>query len=137
MPTSPFLRLPVNADEGFPQSFLLAMLGNTYRFELYVNVAEHELPPFGSGVDPRTTLDLVGGSRPAPSPTPPTGHLVLVVVRQEADGDVPLLRRRVLPGLVYPARDLLITFFEITVALGNLNGVGAYGSRIAAGVAAR
>jgi hypothetical protein len=125
-----FRQLPVDADEGFPQSFLLAMLGNVYRFELYVNVAEEQLPTYPAAADPRTALDLIGDRRG------PRGLLVLAVVRQDPGGETSLIRRRVLPGQVYAARELRLRFAEITVAIGNLNGVGEFGSRIRAEVAA-
>ena len=93
--------LPVDPDEGFPQSFLLALDERTYRVELYVNVAPSSCLPARPAT--RDVIDLVGatGDRPA-------------AVRRDcwsarspgrtADGDVgPLLRRRLLPGLLYTA----------------------------------
>ena len=63
--------------------------------------------------------------------------LVVAVARQDPAGDTWLLRRKVVPGLVYRAGDLLLTFRTLTVAVRNLNGVGSFGSEIVAGVAER
>lgn len=127
-----YVTLPVDADDGFPQAFLLATNGNTYRFEFHVNIAEEQLLA-AQPVAARTLLDLVGdASAPAGAPA---GILVMAVTRQDPAGDVPLLRCRVLPGLVYDARDLLLTFTSIVVAAGNLNGAGSFGSALGAGVA--
>lgn len=121
--------LPVDPADGFPQSFLLGAGDRTYRVELYVDVPEHVLD---AGADPRTPIDLVGSAtRPA------QGMLVGVVVRQAADGTpVQLLRRRLLPGLVYSTQELVLVVDELRVAIGNLNGVGSFGSvlRARAGV---
>jgi hypothetical protein len=126
-----FLNLPVDGDDGFPQSFLLALGGSTFRFELHVNIAEEQL--LAARPAPRSLLDLVGdGSAPTGTPA---GILVMAVTRQDPAGDVPVLRRRVLPGLVYDARDLLVTFSSVTVAAGNLNGAGSFGSALVGGVA--
>lgn len=41
-----YLQLPINADEGFPQSFRLNFNGKTYQIVLYVNVLEDTpVPP--------------------------------------------------------------------------------------------
>ncbi len=121
--------LPVEPADGFPQSFLLGVDDRTYRIELYVDVPEHALDP---GADPRTPLDLVGSAE-----RPAQGMLVGVVVRESADGSpVQLLRRRLLPGLVYVAAELVVVVDELRVAVGNLNGAGSFGSvlRARAGV---
>ena len=120
-----FTRLPVDPDEGFPQSFLLGIGGRTYGFSWYVNVPETELIGDRRPSDPRTWLDLVGDPT---EPDGPAGILVLVVDRRDPDRVVPLLRRRVLPGLTYDARDLWVRIETIGIAIGNLNGAGAYGS---------
>jgi hypothetical protein len=129
-PIAGLTRLPVNPDEGFPQSFLLALAGRTYQVELYVDVPEHLLP---REAGQRDSVDVVGsGSGPA------VGLLVAAVSRQEADGTlVPLLRRRLLPGLVYTARELVLVIDEVYVAAGNLNGAGPFGSVLVARVGVR
>ena len=99
--TAGLLGLPVDPDEGFPQSFLLAMGGASYRFELYVDVPEHVLT---ADPDPRDPLDLVGAAD-----SPAQGMLIGTVARQNTDGSATtLLRRRLLPGLLYPAGELLL-----------------------------
>jgi hypothetical protein len=125
MPELAFTRLPVDPDEGFPQSFLLGLGGRTYGFSWYVNVPEVTLLGDRRPHDPRVRLDLVGDPT---EPDGPAGILVLIVDRRDPDGVVPLLRRRVLPGLVYDARDLWVRVDTIGIAVGNLNGAGSYGS---------
>lgn len=122
--------LPVDPSDGFPQSFLLGIGERTYRVELYVDVPEHVLDP---DADPRTPIDVVGSAA-----TSAQGVLVGVVVRQSADGTpVQLLRRRLLPGLVYTARELVLVVDEVRVAVGNLNGAGSFGSVLRARAGAR
>ncbi len=49
VPTAPpWLPLPIDADEGFPQSFRLALDTGLYRVGLYVNVSEELLETLGS-----------------------------------------------------------------------------------------
>jgi len=120
--TYAYRKLPINADEGFPQAFLLVLGEATYRFTLYVNVAEEALP-----ADLGSVLDLATGR----------AFLALAVARQDAGGETVLLRRRVVPGLEYRAGDLMVTFRTVRVAVRNLNGVGAFGSQIVGGVALR
>jgi hypothetical protein len=144
VPVAGLTRLPVNPDEGYPQSFLLALAGRTYQVELYVDVPEHLL---GSEPGQRESIDVVGGGTTgstgaeagAHDPTAPAiGMLVAAISRQEADGSlVPLLRRRLLPGLLYSARELLLVVDEVYVAAGNLNGAGPFGSVLVARVGAR
>lgn len=112
--------LPVNADEGFPQSFRLRFRGRVYRIDLYVNASEEAIAAGG-------VLDLFG-----------TGpFLVVAVGREEPGGLVPLVRRKVVRGLPCPAGALRLVFREAVVDVRNLNGAGAYGSRVHAEVAAR
>jgi hypothetical protein len=128
--TDGLLGLPVDPDEGFPQSFLLALAGATYRFDLYVDVPEHELPEHP---DPRDPLDLVGAAD-----SPAQGILVGAVVRQNTDGtSTTLIRRRLLPGLLYRAQELLVAVDEVRIARGNLNGAGTWGSVLTARVGLR
>jgi hypothetical protein len=132
-PIAGLIRLPVNPDEGFPQSFLLALAGRTYQVELYVDVPEHLLP---REPGQRDRIDVVGGG--AGAGTGAAGLLVAVLARQEPDGTlVPLLRRRLLPGLLYTARELLLVVDEVYVAAGNLNGAGPFGSVLRARVGVR
>ena len=129
-PVAGLTSLPVNPDEGFPQSFLVALAGRTYRVELYVDVPEHLLP---REPGQRESVDVVGGAA-----GPAIGLLVATIARQEPDGTlVSLLRRRLLPGLLYSARELLLVVDEVRVAAGNLNGAGPFGSVLRARVGAR
>lgn len=124
--------LPVSADEGFPQSFLLALGERTYRVELYVDVAEHLLP---SKPGPREIIDVVGGT---PGGRDAIGLVVAAIARQQTDGTlVPLLRRRLLPGLVHTAREVVLVVDDMRIAVGNLNGAGRFGSVVHARVGAR
>lgn len=131
--TAALRTLPVDASDGFPQSFLVGIGERTYRVDLYVDVPEHLLDDPATAADPRTTIDLVGSAT-----APAQGMLVATVVRQSADGTaVQLLRRRLLPGLVYTARELVLVVDEMRVAVGNLNGAGSFGSVLRARAGAR
>jgi hypothetical protein len=79
-------------------------------------------------------LELTRATGPAGSLR---GMLVGTITRQDSSGDVVLLRRRLLPGLQYTARELLLTVEEMSLAMGNLNGVGNFGSVLTARVALR
>lgn len=129
--TATYLTMPVDADEGFPQSFLVAIGAGTYRLELYVDVPEAELP--GWPADPQLPIDV--GDDPGGSGA--RGLLVGSVIRQDPGGDTVLLRRRLLPGIVYTLQDLRLYVDEATVALGNLNAAGPFGSRLTIKVAPR
>lgn len=118
-----FHRLPINADEGFPQAFLLVVGEVTYRFALHANVAEELLP------DQNAVLDLGPGSAGR--------FMVVAVAREDPGGETALLRRKIISGLRYRAGDLVLTFPTLRVAVRNLNGVGACGSEVVGGVAAR
>ncbi|MFI9297617.1 hypothetical protein [Streptomyces gardneri] len=115
--------LPVDADEGFPQSFRLRFGEHVYRIELYVNAAEEtvEEAAAAGGV-----LDLLGGGP----------FLVVAVAREEPGGLVPLLRRKAVRDLPCPAGELRLVFREALVDIRNLNGTGSYGSKVLAGVSA-
>ncbi|HYQ62566.1 hypothetical protein [Actinophytocola sp.] len=116
-----FLRLPINAADGFPQAFRLAVAGRTYRFQLYANVAEE-------------LLDTATG----PLELPARGaFLVLSVDREEPAGLTTILRRKLVPGITYQAAELALTFPTMLLDPRNLNGVGEFGSRVIGGVAPR
>ncbi|QES10180.1 hypothetical protein DEJ44_34200 [Streptomyces venezuelae] len=133
-----FYRLPVEPDAGLPQAFRCPVGGTTYDFALYAN--------FDSGEDdpPEMLYDLTSWSRapqpidPEQQPVPP-GHLVLRVTAPGPDGPRVLLQRKLVPepDLVHEAGPLAVKLVEATVARGNLNGAGHYGSRIVIGVARR
>ncbi|MEU2604071.1 hypothetical protein [Streptomyces albus] len=114
------LSLPVNADEGFPQSFRLRFGDRLYWIELYVNADEETVSAGG-------VLDLLG-----------TGpFLVVAVAREDPAGLVPLVRRKVVRDLPCPAGELELTFHEARVHVRNLNGAGGFGSTVLAGVGPR
>lgn len=118
------VRLPVDADDGFPQAFRFTYAGRTYRVGLYVAVAEHQLEPHRA--DPRVLIDVAGDDPRAWL----RGWLVGDVVR-EADGrDVVLLHRRLLPGLSYVLAELRLDVVHTALAIGNLNGHGPFGSEL-------
>ncbi|WP_369034219.1 hypothetical protein [Streptomyces adonidis] len=120
MVTRSFLRLPIDADEGFPQAFRLAVAGRNYQFRLYANVAEDIVDSAPSG-----PLDL------------PTARafLALSVDREEPGGPVTILRRKLVPAVEYPAAELALTFRTMRLDLRNLNAAGSFGSEVVGGVA--
>jgi len=114
-----FATLPVNADEGFPQCFRLQLGTTVYQLDFSVNVAE-EVLALSSGV-----LDL-----PADR-----AFLVVGVAQETPAGLLSLLRRKVVPGLQYPAGPLVLTFPSAQIDVRNLHGAGSYGSSVVGGVA--
>ncbi|MEO5878201.1 MAG: hypothetical protein ABIS86_03805 [Streptosporangiaceae bacterium] len=115
-----YRRLPINADEGFPQAFRLAMSGQEYRFGLYANIAE----------------ELVRAAPAGPLELPAAAaFLVLEVGREGPGGLVTILRRKLVPGVEYLAAELALTFRTLRLDLRNLNGAGAFGSEVVGGVA--
>ncbi|MFD3565999.1 hypothetical protein [Streptomyces sp. NPDC058667] len=133
-----FQRLPVEPDAGLPQAFRCPVGNTPFTFALYANFHGGEQDP------PETLYDLVEGSRtPCPQaasaqPRPP-GCLVLRVIGTGPDGPRVLFLRKLVPepNLVHEAGPLAFRLVEATVARGNLNGSGHYGSRIVIGVARR
>lgn len=122
MRTRIFNRLPIDADEGFPQAFRLALAGRVYQFRLYANVAEEIV--LGA---PRGSVEL-----PAKG-----AFLVLSVEREEPGGLVAILRRKLVPGVEYAAAELVLTFRTLRLDPRNLNGAGSFGSEVTGGVATR
>ena len=122
MTTRSYLQLPINADDGFPQAFRLSFLEHTYQIALYVNALA------GAATLPADYLYQL----PAPD-----AFLVMTVQREDAAGPVVIFRRKVLCDLEYEAAELAFLFRTMTVAKRNLNGIGAYGSQIVGGIAAR
>lgn len=111
--------LPVDADEGFPQSFRLRLGPHVYRVGLYVNADERTVA--GGGL-----LDLLA-----------TGpFLVVVVEREDPEGLVPLVRRKAVRELPCRAGQLRLVFREAMVHVRNLNGTGSHGSRVVVEVSA-
>jgi hypothetical protein len=117
-----YLKLPIQSDEGFPQAFQMAFLGNTYEFQLYVNVLEKD-----ADVPQDFIYDL-----PAEG-----AYLVMRVVRVVAGSRTVVFQRKLVPNLEYEAGDLAFVFRRIRIARRNLNGFGSFGSDVLGGVAAR
>jgi hypothetical protein len=113
--------MPINADEGFPQSFRLDFKGSTYRIVLYVNAPE----------DPTVPLEHIYDL--------PEGEAFMVMrVEREGPGKAQVMfQRKLVPNQRYEAAELIFVFREMRVARRNLNGIGALGSRVAGGIAAR
>ena len=115
-----FAPLPVLPDLGLPQAFACDIGGVGYEFGLYANLTVPEADP----VEKR--YDLAAPDAP--------GFLVLRIVRQGL-GVVLLRKLPPEPGLVHRAGAIAVRLSEATVARGNLNGVGSFGSRITVEVA--
>jgi hypothetical protein len=116
-----FAPLPVLPDLGLPQAFACDIAGAGYEFGLYASLTVPDADP------PETRYDL--GAEGAP------GYLVLRVVQQSGPGVVLLRKLLPEPGLVHRAGLLAVRLTAATVARGNLNGTGSFGSRITVEVA--
>lgn len=117
-----FLQLPINADEGFPQAFRLNFLGNLYRVSLYVNALE------GASQLPDDYMFRL---------PEPGAFMVMAVEREDPAGPIFLFRRKLVLNLEYEAAELAFVFRTMNVAKRNLNGIGAFGSEVIGGIAAR
>lgn len=117
----PYLRLPIDADRGFPQAVRISLGERSYVLSLYVNVTDEDLL-----------------ARTVPLELPQDGaFLVLEVSTEEPEGTRILFRRKLVPHLEYEARELAMVFTELAVHPLNLNGSGAYHSSVVGGVALR
>ncbi|MCD0449195.1 hypothetical protein LO762_08340 [Actinocorallia sp. API 0066] len=118
---SRFLRLPVQADDGFPQAFRLSLGTAVYTVALTVTVVEEE------------TL-ATGRKLVLPEP----GAFMVATVTRETPGPPRVvLRRKLVPGLTYEAAELEFVAVSMVVDPRNLGAAGAFGSEVVAGVAAR
>lgn len=118
-----FEPLPIDPDRGVPQVFPHRFDGATYQFRLYANLSAEEL------AEGRDFYDL---------PTAAGGHLVVRVEREDAEGvRTPIFQRKVVPGLVYEAGAVLLTFPGQRLARLNVNGRGPAGSSLSGGIARR
>ena len=126
MATEPrtYQSLPIVADEGFPQSFRLALGSRIYRLTLYVNVTERLL----DATPEDGVLEL-----------PQEDAFMVLRVARESDTAEPetILQRKLVPNLDYEAEDVALRFTEMRVARRNVNGVGPHGSSVKGGVAPR
>ncbi|MEJ3748619.1 hypothetical protein WEI85_35730 [Actinomycetes bacterium KLBMP 9797] len=116
-----YLRLPVNADEGFPQAFSMRFGERGYTVALEVSVIDE---------------GVLAGGRPLVLPRP-EAYLVVSVLREDPAPAAVILRRKVVPRHEYQAAELSLVFTEMVIDPRNLNGAGAFGSRVVGGVAAR
>jgi hypothetical protein len=126
MTQRPYMQLPINADEGFPQSFRLNFAGNAYRLSFYVNILEKEITLPDDHIFQLPTADDSADA-----------FMVMSVAREDADGLAVLFRRKLVLNLEYEAAELAFVFRKLHVAKGNLNGIGAFGSEVIGGIAER
>jgi hypothetical protein len=117
----PYLRIPIDADRGFPQAFGMALDGQTYLLSFSVTVLDEE---------------LLTATEPLELPRQ-DAYAVLTVSRPDGNGERTLLRRKLAPFVEYETDELAFMFTELAVHPRNINGTGAFGSRITGGVAAR
>jgi hypothetical protein len=126
-----YFELPIQADEGFPQSFRLDFANSVYTFALYVSAPEQELDalPDDGFFELGDTPDGVARSQHA--------FMVMQVTREGANGPSVIFFRKLVPNLAYAAAELSLWFGQIHVARQNINGVGAFGSVVDGRVASR
>lgn len=117
-----YMKLPINPDEGFPQSFRLSFGGRTYQVLLYANIAEAVAEQPDEHV-----FELPDEN----------AYLVMQVAREGTDPAQVIFQRKLVPDQAYEASELAFLFREMRVAKRNLNGVGAFGSSVIGGVAER
>ena len=118
-----YLSLPINPEEGFPQSFRLAYAGHTYQVSLYVNIAEEVMLTASDD-----TLFRLPAER---------AYLVMQVARESSEGLQILFLRKLVTGIAYLAEELVFTFSAMTIAKRNLNGIGNFGSILTGSVTIR
>jgi hypothetical protein len=121
-----FLPLPIEADEGFPQAFRLAMDNNNlYTVAFYLNAPEAEVLALPQD-----------GFFDVPSPLSHS-FLVMRVAREGAAGEQLIFQRKLVLNLEYTAAELAFRFSRIHIARANLNSPGAFGSQVQGEVASR
>ncbi len=117
-----FTPLPINGEQGFPQSFPLSFNGSTYHFHLYVNVASQKLDDRPQFIEVPTEESF----------------LVVTVEREQVDSTREVIFvRKVVPDLEYEAENIALVFSGQRIARDNLNGVGAHGTQVFGGIARR
>lgn len=117
-----YFQLPINPDEGFPQSFQLNFNNQVYQIMFYVNALETEEPRPDDYI-----YDL-----------PEAGaYMVMHAARQTPEGLQVIFQRKLVLNLEYEAAEVAFLFRTIRVAKQNLNGVGAFGSQVIGGIGAR
>ncbi|WP_328524052.1 hypothetical protein [Kribbella sp. NBC_00359] len=148
--------MPIRPDDGFPQSFLMSVGERLYRLTFSVSFLTLEpftpLPPDPEPVPaaellpPPVPPDLPGERVTLPTPTSrgagllyllpqPDLYLVLKVEREDLPPDRRVLGiTRPMLGLPVQFGELQLTFTEIEIARGNLQGPAEFGSRVVAEV---
>lgn len=117
-----FLPLPINEEQGFPQSFPLLFEGRTYHFNFYVNAAAHILAKRPEFIEVPTE----------------EAFLVLRLEREVADAAREVIfLRKIVPDLEYEAEELELFFTKQKIARDNLNGSGPHGTQVVGGIARR
>jgi hypothetical protein len=116
-----YLALPINADEGFPQAFRLALAPRAYTISLYVNLLDEE-----GSADDAIAYDLARD---------PRAFMVMAVRRDGPPAGEEIFRRRLVVDHAYEAAELGFLFREIRVDRRNVGGVGSFGSSVVGGVA--
>ncbi|QIS19631.1 hypothetical protein [Nocardia terpenica] len=119
--TSPYLRIPIDADQGFPQAVRIALGQRIYVLSFSVTVTDET---------------LLASDKPLSLPRP-GAYLVLDVSAEQAQGTRILFHRKLVPSLEYGAHELGLVFTELAVHPRNLNGAGAFGSVVTGGVVTR
>jgi hypothetical protein len=148
--------VPIQPEQGFPQSFLMSVGDNLYRLTFSVSFLTFEPfrplppdpdpPPITESLVPRVPSGLAG-EHVVPTvqlergqgllyPLPQADmYLVLKVEREDLPEDRRVLGiTRAVLGLPIRFGDLVITFSGIEIARGNLQGPGDFGSRVVAEV---
>lgn len=127
-----FRLLPVDADQGLPQSFTFSIASASYTVFLYASIAVRDSDPLEQLYD----LSSPSGH---PNPQSPPGYLVIRIDRRTPGGAETLLLRKLVPepAVVHTARELAVVLRQAVIARGNLNGRGRFGSKIVIGIAPR
>lgn len=127
-----FFQLPIVEDQGLPQAFSCDIGAKSYDFALYANLDVLASDP------PETVYDLSSAAS-SRQPLSPRGFLVLRVVAAGPAGPQVIFLRKLVPEpqLVHYGGDLAVKLLRATVARGNLNGSGHYGTQIVIGAAQR
>ncbi len=120
-----YFQLPINAEEGFPQSFRLSFKGNVYQIVLYVNILEDGSDVPDAGTDNMYTLPKKGA------------FMVMRVSREDASSATVIFQRKLVPNCEYEAQEVSFVFRQMRIARENLNGTGTFGSSVIGGIATR
>jgi hypothetical protein len=117
-----YIPLPIDSNQGFPQTFAFPFQGQTYQFTFYVNVAMDRL------AENNAFLSL------------PAEDAFLVVRVERPNGEQALetiFLRKVVPDLEYEVENVALTFVDQQISRSNLNGQGNFNSQVSGGIAGR